>query len=73
MHHAKPAAFDISPVLHHIPPPSRLSRPGITTVGEFHYFHHGIDYETEPSARYKYDTLVLEAAQEVQIWTSLYK
>jgi hypothetical protein len=42
-------------------------------VGEFHYFHHGIDYETEPSARYKYDTLVLEAAQEVRAWIDLYK
>jgi hypothetical protein len=36
-------------------------------VGEFHYFHHGAEYRSDPSARFKYDTLVLEAAQEVGI------
>ena len=37
---------------------------GITTVGEFHYFHHGVDVESDPSERFKYDHLVLEAARE---------
>ena len=35
---------------------------GCTSVGEFHYFHHGNN-----EARYKYDRMILEAAQEVGI------
>ena len=39
---------------------------GITTVGEFHYFHHGSD-QTNARHKYKHDEIILEAAKEAGI------
>ena len=41
---------------------SEMRQAGITTVGEFHYFHHPMD-----TPRYAYDRIVLQAAKEVGI------
>ena len=40
-----------------------MKSSGITTVGEFHYFHHGL---TE-NQRFKYDETILKAAETVNI------
>ncbi len=40
---------------------------GITTVGEFHYFHHGIDHGPSGAADHSFDEVVIEAAAEAGI------
>ena len=40
---------------------------GITTVGEFHYFHHGIDHGASGAADHAFDDAVIEAAAEAGV------
>jgi hypothetical protein len=41
-----------------------MLQAGITCVGEFHYFHHGL----EATERYQFDQLVVEAATEAGVF-----
>lgn len=45
---------------------SEMLDAGITSVGEFHYFHHGRPEESD-SSRFAYDAQILRAAQDVGI------
>lgn len=46
---------------------SEMRDAGITSVGEFHYFHHAKQGEADDDGRFAYDRTVLRAARDVGI------
>ena len=47
---------------------NEMRRVGITTVGEFHYFHHSLNRNnTSNNFDYKFDEIILKAAEKVGI------